>query len=147
MNAPWVRVVLRSALLHPFNHFGRQPGSLTVFLFDISGQFSVHQFEPRQNVSVLIHAAVGKVMPGIIALVAPGPHVLVVGGIQSVFWVVMPIWAGDRHAVVPHVRVKTALTHAHTNNAIGGDSEPLDAFPVCPHMGFANQNTVHVHIA
>ena len=118
MNTPWISVVLRSTLIHPFNHFGCQPRCLTVFLFDVSRQFGVHKFKTRENVSVLIHATVSEVMRRgyrscslWTTCTCCRPYPIRIPGRNAHL-------GRDRHAVVTHVGIKAAFMHTHTDDAI-----------------------------
>ena len=125
---------------HEVHGAARHVGSLGVLLLH-AGRLPRMPHGParRQRVALAL-CGIGPVVPRVVAGVALAVEIAVVA---RELRVVAAIGAGGVQAIVALVGVEAALRHAHADNRVRVDAQPLHALDVGTHVRLADQSRLH----
>ena len=137
-------LALRRALVEEVDHLAGQPRCLGILLADIRRLVGIRIDPARGDIAIIINPGIGKIMPGILRLIALLAEIFIIGGRLVI---IIAVRTGGPQPVITDQHIKAAFGKPRTNDAVGGKAKALHAVGIDLHMRLADQQRVHAGLA
>jgi hypothetical protein len=130
-------------LIKKADGLGGQPRGFTVFLANVGLLVGIHEHPAAGHVADRVDPGIGVVRPGVVAVIALGLEIFIVGRALGIVETVRP---RTPQSVIPDKGVEAAFGLSCADDRVRAQAEPGHAFRIDLHVGLAEQPGIHAEL-